>query len=217
VNYRRVRSSTSPDSVTLQVTHVAVCSELLICENNSVSVSMYLRMRTVPHRCIKHSATDLAGVTPHAELVIRGSQSVPLGVQRSTLWIVEKSDKSELLFLSVKEFLHSRRWISRVVLRYMALLAATVIFFASFFAKSLLRPRFDFGLDIAVLASLGLFAVFVLMSAKQVSYATLRLRSKSQLFRERYSDKFATVIISTILRGLGTLALQWLRRILLSK
>lgn len=159
----------------------------------------------------------IAGVAPHAELVIRGTQSVPLGVQRSTLWIVEKSDKAELLFLSVKEFLHKRRWMSRIVFRYTALYVGTLMFFACFFAKSLLRPHYDLGLDLGALASSGLVVVFALMNAKQVSYATLRLRAKSQSFWERNSDKFATVIISTILGGLGTLALQWLRRVLLSR
>ncbi len=82
------------------------------------------------------------GFLPHAEIVIRGSHKARLNVQRSTLFVVERNNpKADLLFFSVKDFLLTRKWYSRITMRYTLLTVGTVLVIALLFSKSLLRTH----------------------------------------------------------------------------
>jgi len=153
---------------------------------------------------------------PHTEIVIRGSQTVPLAVQRSTLWVMERNPKSDLLFLSIKDFLHTRRSLSRIALRRLLLILGGVALVICLFSKTLLgmnRSRSDLVYNIAVLASMGLLVVGALMNSKQVSYVTLRSRSKSESFWERNRNSILMTVIGTAIGIVGTLVTTWLKNV----
>jgi hypothetical protein len=157
------------------------------------------------------------GFMPHAEIVIRGSHTTPLNVQRSTLFVVERNPKSDLLFLAVKDFLHSRRWVSRIALRIAILAIGITSLTVCLFSKTLLgvnHARSDFVYNLAVLFAFGVLVAGVLMSTKQVSYITLRLRSKSQSFWERNGNSIVMMLVGAAIGIVGTLVTEWLRRAL---
>lgn len=156
------------------------------------------------------------GFLPHAEIVIRGSHKARLNVQRSTLFVVERNNpKADLLFFSVKDFLLTRKWYSRITMRYTLLTVGTVLVIALLFSKSLLRTHdgSDFPYNLAVLCAFGLLVVGAVMNTKQVSYITLRLRSKSQSFWERYGDSIVKMVIGAVMGIVGTLVTEWLKHI----
>jgi hypothetical protein len=156
---------------------------------------------------------NVEGLVPHAGVLIRGSHSVPLTVQRSTIWTVERNQKSDILFLSVKDYLAKRRWLSRIVLRYTLLTIGTVLLTALFFSKPFLRTHDgnDFPYNLAVLFAFGLLVVGVLMNTKRASYITLNLRSKSQSFWEHNGNSIILALISVAFGVIGTLVTTWLK------
>jgi hypothetical protein len=147
----------------------------------------------------------LQGFIPHAALVIRGPGAAPPAAQRSVLWIADRDQRSELLFFSAKDILHKRRWFSMIALRITALTVSAALLFGLLFSKSILRTHHigsDFSYDMAALVALALLFLGGWMSTKQVSYATLRLRAKSQSFWERYRDDFVKQAITSVISGL---------------
>jgi hypothetical protein len=162
----------------------------------------------------------IQGLIPHVEVVIRGSYTVRLAVQRSTLFVVERNPQTDLLFLSVKDFLHSRQWFWGIVLRKVILtigiIATTVCVFSS---KSLLgmnSGRNDLVYTLAFLFSFGVLIIGVLIGTKQVSHIRLHLRSKSQSFWERNGNSIAMMIIGAAIGVVGTLVTEWLKHKLTS-
>jgi len=151
------------------------------------------------------------GIIPHAEIVIRGSHATRLNVQRSTLFVVERNPKADLLFLSVKEFLLTRKSKLRIFLRQAAVVGGSVGIVACVFTKALLHLHGtnEVGYDLAFLSSLGLLLIGLLVNAKQVSYITLRLRSKSQSFWERNGNSIVMMVIGAAVGILGTLVTEW--------
>jgi hypothetical protein len=92
-----------------------------------------------------------------------------------------------------------------IALRVAALTTSGVLFFGLLFSKSILRAHHigsDFTYDMAALIALAFLFLGGWMSTKQVSYSTLRLRSKSQSFWERYRDDFAKQAITSAISGL---------------
>lgn len=156
---------------------------------------------------------NVEGLVPHAGVLIRGSHSVALTVQRSTVWTVEQNQKSDLLFLSVKDYLARRRWRARIALRYTLLTIGGVLLTALFFSKSFLRTHdaSDFPYNLAVLVAFGLLVVGVVMTTKQASYITINLRSKSQSFWERNGNSILLALISAAIGVIGTLVATWLK------
>jgi hypothetical protein len=155
------------------------------------------------------------GFMPHAEIVIRGSHATRLNVQRSTLFVVERNPKSDLLFLAVKDFLLTRKSTLRIFLRQAAIIAGAVGIAACVFTKALLHSHgtSELGYDLAFLTSFGLLLLGVLVNAKQVSYITLRLRSKSQSFWERNGNSIVMMVIGAVVGTLGTLITGWLKHL----
>jgi hypothetical protein len=157
----------------------------------------------------------IQGVVPHAEIVIRGSHKTRLSVQRSTLFVVERNSKSDLLFLSVKDFLLTRKSKWRIFLRQAAIIAGAVGIAACVFTKALLHSHDtgELGYDLVFLGSFGLLLLGLLVNAKQASYITLRLRSKSQSFWERNGNSIIMVLIGTVIGIVGTLVTEWLKHV----
>lgn len=156
---------------------------------------------------------NVEGLVPHVGVLIRGSHSVPLTVQRSTVWTVEQNQKSDLLFLSVKDYLTKRHWRSRIALRYTLLTIGGVLLTVLFFSKSFLRTHdgSDFPYNLAVLVAFGLLVVGVVMTTKQASYITLNLRTKTQSFWERNGNNILLSLISAAIGVIGTLVATWLK------
>jgi hypothetical protein len=157
------------------------------------------------------------GVMPHAEIVIRGSHSVRLAVQRSTLWVVERNPNSDLLFLSVKDFLHTRKWFSRIALRRFIVTVGVIALAVCLFSKTLLginHSRSDLVYNLAVLFAFGFLVIGVLMSTKQVSFITTHLRSKSQSFWERNGNSIVMMLTGAAIGTVGTLVTEWLKHAL---
>ncbi|HXC42622.1 MAG TPA: hypothetical protein VNY51_03755 [Candidatus Dormibacteraeota bacterium] len=156
------------------------------------------------------------GLLPHAEIVIRGSHATRLNVQRSTLFVVERNPKSDLLFLSVKDFLLNRKSKLRIFFRQAAIIAGVIGIAACVFTKALSHSHgtSELGYDLAFLGSFGLLLLGLLVNTKQVSYITLRLRSKSQSFWERNGDSIGMMVIGVVVGALGTLMTEWLKHFL---
>jgi hypothetical protein len=155
----------------------------------------------------------IQGLLPHAEIVIRGSHAVRLNVQRSTLFVVERNPKADLLFLSVKEFLLTRKAKWRIFIRKAAITVGSVALAICFFAKALLHAHgaSDLGYHLAFLSSFGVLILGLLENMKQVNYITLRLRSKSQSFWERNGNSIVMMVIGGAVGILGTLVTEWLK------
>jgi hypothetical protein len=157
----------------------------------------------------------IQGFLPHAEIVIRGSHATRLNVQRSTLFVVERNPKSDLLFLSVKEFLLTRKAKLRIFVRKAAITVGSVALAVCFFAKALLHSHgtSDLGYDLAFLSSFGVLILGLVENTKQVSYITLRLRTKSQSFWERNGNSIVMMLIGAAVGILGTLVTEWLKHV----
>jgi hypothetical protein len=180
----------------------ANCQQVLVGDDEHLYESLTEMEENAPPRL---QCFILQGFVPHAELVIRGSRAAPLATQRSMLWIAGRDQKSELLFFSAKDILHNRKWVSMIALRIAALTVSAVLFFALLFSKSILRAHHigsDFTYDLAAFIGLAFFLLGGWMTTKQVSYTTLRLRSKSQSFWERHRDDFVKQAITSAIAGL---------------
>jgi hypothetical protein len=153
------------------------------------------------------------GFIPHAEIVIRGSHATRLNVLRSTLFAVERNPKSDLLFLTAKDFLNTRQWLSRIILRKAAIAVGSAFLAVCFFSKALRHTggTGELGNDLAFLVSFGVLILGVLMGTKQVSYITLRLRSKSQTFWERNGNSIVMMLMGAALGVVGTLVTEFLK------
>src|ERR1700731_5004258 len=114
------------------------CQHVRIGDEEHVYDSLEDMAAHVPPRL---SSLIISGMIPHAELIVRGSHNVPLGVQRSTLWIADRNEKSEMLFLSAKEILGKRIWRAGQVGRLAMLWTSGFLVLVSIFAKSLVRAH----------------------------------------------------------------------------
>jgi len=153
------------------------------------------------------------GLLPHAEIVVRGSHTTRLNVQRSTLFVVEQNPKADLLFLSVKDFLLTRKSKLRIFFRKAAIIVGSIGLAVCFFAKALLHSHgaSDLGYDLAFLSSFGVFILGLVENMKQVSYITLRLRSKSQSFWERNGNSIIMLLIGTLIGIVGSQVTEYLK------
>ncbi len=157
------------------------------------------------------SSLLISGVGPQAELVLRGSYKAPLGVQRSTLWIAERNEKSELVFLSAKELLYKHKWNWSIIFRVALLCVGIVLLAVSIFGKSL-PSHSVVGLrsDLLALFAFGLLVGGGVMHGKQVSYLTLAPRVKSESFLRRNWEKIAMAFIGAVV-GIGAKSfVDWL-------
>jgi hypothetical protein len=155
----------------------------------------------------------LSGAAPHAELVVRGSYSVTLGVQRSTLWIMERNEESELLFLAAADLLRKRTWLPMVVLRVAILSLVGIAFAVGMFAKSIAfagHKLTDLQSSLIGVVALGGLLAGGLVQNKQPSYISLAVRSRQQSFWERNHDLIRTVI-GAIIGALITLIVTWIK------
>jgi hypothetical protein len=141
----------------------------------------------------------LTGILPHAELVIRGSRSVQLGVQKTTLWIIEQTDESNLLFLSVKDLLLTRIWRSKAIINGTVITAGIVVTMGSILLKSVIRTHFphgDFASDAFGVLGICLFFGAVYLHTQNASYIALISRTKADSFWKRNYDKILLVLIT---------------------
>lgn len=162
----------------------------------------------------------MTGIGPNAELVLRGSYSVPLGGQRSTLWTAQRNEKSDLLFLAAKEVLDRHKWKVSIALKRLTLLVAGILFLMVVFGKPFIGPGHivsDFKSSIAGLMAFGLFAVGMSMHSKQVSYITLAARSKNQSFWQRNWEKVVMIFIGAVAGVSGKAFVDWLIHLFSSK
>ena len=157
----------------------------------------------------------IQGILPHAEIVIRGSHATRLNVQRSTLFVVNGTRSLTFSSCPSKSSL-TRKSKLRIFLRKAAIIVGSVALAVCFFAKALLHSHgaSDLGYDLAFLSSFGVLILGLVANTKQVSYITLRLRSKSQSFWERNGNSIVMMVIGAVVGTLGTPITGWLKHLL---
>jgi len=172
------------------------CKSLAISDETYTYASLDEMAERAPERL---RTFHLIGLMPHIELVIRGSVSVPLGVQRSTLWIMEQNKDATLLFLSAKDILLGRQWKLRRLFEDFAVLFGILLTVTSILLKSFIATRFklaEFTTGICGLAGIALMIAGAYFHSRQASFITLKLRSKADSFWKRNRDKIILILVT---------------------
>jgi len=101
----------------------------------------------------------------------------------------------------------------RIFFRKAAIIVGSIGLAVCFFAKALLHSHgaSDLGYDLAFLSSFGVFILGLVENMKQVSYITLRLRSKSQSFWERNGNSIIMLLIGTLIGIVGSQVTEYLK------
>lgn len=160
----------------------------------------------------------ISGQVPHAELFIRGVYTVPQAPFKNIIFTSERTDSSNLLYLSVKDYLQTRKWIAKIIVRNSAIVIGASLLIACFFLKWILRAqtlRNELIYDAVGLTSIALFGVAVFMSTREVSYISLRRRAKLESFWVRNRERMLVGFGAGIFGILLTLVTEWLKNRLL--
>lgn len=166
---------------------------------------------------IKQKKTNLelfhvAGFISHGELWIKGAEDP--SVQRSMIWVVESSDKGNLLFLSLKDFLLTKRWSLKIWLVRILFGVSGFLFLATLLFKFWLTsklPHGDFWYGVVVVCMLIVFVTAVYLDIKKLSSISLQSNSAKEPFLRRNTDSIVMLVVGTVLGALTTLLIEWFK------
>lgn len=154
----------------------------------------------------------VSGFLPHGEVWIKGANDP--SVQKSMIWVIETTDQGNLLFLTVKDFLLSRKWAVKIVLVRTLFVLAGALFLAIVLFKHWLTthlPYGEFSYSLLGVCAFVLFVVAVYVDAQKLSSISLQSRGATEPFLKRNANSILMLLIGSVLTVLTGILTLWIK------